>query len=121
MADRRCLVPASAYYEWKKLVSNRKEKYEFRSPKRTLLYLAGIYSEDRRFAVLTREAAPTVMDIHDRMPVIVPYELTNMWLRESSGIFAEAVRKSSDVFASAVTDLQFTPAPVERCEATRNQ
>jgi putative SOS response-associated peptidase YedK len=64
--------------------------------------MAGIFSPDRRFAILTREAAPMLAEIHARMPVIVPYELMGAWLRETS-----------DVFDEAVEGLQFAPAVIK--------
>ena len=108
MADRRCVVPASAYFEWKQTGKKRKEKYEFTLPDRVPLYMAGIYSTgpevsphgDGRFAILTRDAAPSIMQIHDRMPVILPKPAIDMWLK-----------KSPEVVAQALTDLQFSPVP----------
>lgn len=91
MASRRCLVPASGYYEWKSLGAKRKEKYAFRLPGGAALYMAGIYSPDGKFAILTREAAPELAEIHDRMPVILPKELSGAWLDESPDVMLEAV------------------------------
>jgi putative SOS response-associated peptidase YedK len=100
MAVRRCIIPASSYYEWKSIDKKQKEKYEFRLPDRSPLYMAGIYSPDGRFAVLTREAVPGLSKIHDRMPVILPRELAEAWLVESPEVMLEAV-----------TGLTFAPVP----------
>jgi putative SOS response-associated peptidase YedK len=102
MAVRRCIIPASSYYEWKSVDKKQKEKYEFRLPDHSAFYIAGIYSPDGRFAVLTREAGPGLSEIHDRMPVILPKELTSVWLVESPEVMLEAV-----------TELDFAPVPVE--------
>lgn len=99
MASRRCLVPASGYYEWKTLGQKKKVKYEFTLPGRVPIYMAGIYSADERFAILTRDAAPGLTEIHDRMPVILPKERADVWLNGSQ-----------DVFAHALTSLLFSPA-----------
>ena len=99
MAARRCVVPASGYYEWKALDKKRKEKYLLTLPGKSPMYIAGIYSEDGRFAVLTRDAAPGISEIHGRMPVIIPKTLVGAWLEESPGAMAEAL-----------TDLRFAPA-----------
>jgi len=103
MHSRRCLVPASGFYEWKALGKKHKEKYEITLPNRSSMYMAGIYSEDGRFAILTREASPSVAQIHDRMPVILPKALGEVWLCESH-----------DVFMEALTEMQLRHIPRER-------
>jgi len=96
-AERRCLIPASGYFEWKTLDAKHKEKYSFSLTGTGLMYIAGIYSGDGRFAILTRAAAPALSEIHDRMPVIIPKPLTDVWLRESPEVYKEAL-----------TDLRFS-------------
>lgn len=84
--DRRCLIPASCYFEWKKLENNKKEKYAFYSETREPLYLAGLYirtSDEHRlpcFTILTRDAGKELKQIHPRMPVIVPLGRAEEWL-----------------------------------------
>lgn len=84
--DRRCLIPASGYYEWKKLDRNKKERYTFYGENREPLYLAGLYirtSDEQRlpcFSILTQDAASEIKEIHPRMPVIVPYSRAEEWL-----------------------------------------
>jgi len=91
MHSRRCLVPASGFYEWKNIGKKHKEKYEITLPNRVSMYMAGIYSEEGRFAILTRAASPSVASIHDRMPVILPKTLGEVWLNESHDVFMEAL------------------------------
>jgi putative SOS response-associated peptidase YedK len=98
MASRRCILPASGYYEWKPLGGKRKERYRFTLPGGGLLYMAGIHSPDGRFAILTRDAAPSIRGIHDRMPVILTKPLAQVWLTETP-----------DVLWDAVTDVAFAP------------
>ena len=64
--------------------------------------MAGIYTIDGKFAILTRDAAPSMTVIHDRMPVILPKSLIQAWLKDSP-----------EVIAQAVTALQFTPVPAD--------
>jgi len=84
--DRRCLVPASCYFEWKKLKGNKKQRYAFSAGDGTSLLLAGLYirtSDERRlpcFTILTREAEGEARSLHPRMPVIVPADLAEAWL-----------------------------------------
>ena len=80
--ERRCLVPAVKFYEWKKISTKQKEKYEFFVPDR-ILYLAGIYHRDPagdRFTILTREAEGCMMGVHHRMPLILHKEDVGKWL-----------------------------------------
>ena len=84
--ERRCLIPASGYYEWKKIDRNKKERYIFNAENHEPLYLAGLYirtSEEHRlpcFSVLTQDAEADIKAIHPRMPVIVPYSRAEEWL-----------------------------------------
>ena len=84
--DRRCLIPASWYYEWKKIDPRRKERYAFRAADGAPLYMAGLYirtSDEHRlpcFTVLTQDAEKSIKDLHPRMPVLVPYARAEEWL-----------------------------------------
>ena len=84
MAERRCLVPASWYFEWEKR-EREKIKYAIRPAGRETVFLAGIYrfEEDSRLpvlSILTREPAQEISFIHDRMPVIFSGEHRDAWL-----------------------------------------
>ena len=87
MRDRRCLIPASAYFEWDHRTKPL-TKYRFALPDSPVMYLAGLYRFEPDaphpvFTVLTREAAPEIACFHDRMPVILPPEMTSRWLDRS--------------------------------------
>lgn len=87
MRDRRCLIPASAYFEWDHREKPLK-KYRFALPDAPLIYLAGLYRFEPEtalpvFTVLTRDAAPEIACFHDRMPVIIPPPLHAQWLDRS--------------------------------------
>ena len=84
---RRCIVPANAFYEWKKSAG---QKIPFLIKKRddSLLGLAGIwdrYTDERgniveSMAILTTTPNKIMKDIHDRMPVILHKEDYQKWL-----------------------------------------
>lgn len=83
--ERRCLIPASRYFEWHKTDTGAKERFAFRAEHGAPLYLAGLYirrNEQRVpcFSILTRDAAPNIRAIHPRMPVLVPYDRAEEWL-----------------------------------------
>lgn len=80
--ERRCLVPAAKFYEWKKINAKQKEKYEFFA-QNEILYLAGIYHKDPagdRFTILTREAEGCMVGVHHRMPLILHKKDMGRWL-----------------------------------------
>ena len=87
--EHRCVIPASRYFEWEHtLLPNGKKKtgakYAIRPADGSIVWLAGLYRlEDSLpvFVVLTREAAPTVSRIHDRMPLILPEDAAGEWIR----------------------------------------
>jgi putative SOS response-associated peptidase YedK len=86
MQFRRCLIPASGYYEWQPS-DGRKLRYKFFLPQGPL-FLAGCYRQEKdnplpSFVILTRDAAPGFAFIHNRMPVIIPRDRTGPWLTES--------------------------------------
>ena len=86
--EHRCLIPASAYYEWASVAgTKKKDQYVFQAHG-SILYFAGCYryyhGEKARsipqFVILTRQAADGAVAIHDRMPVIIPEHRIEDWL-----------------------------------------
>ena len=95
--ERRCLIPAGKFYEWKQDGTKQKEKYEFFSPDK-ILYLAGIYHKDPegdRFTILTRAAEGCMTGIHHRMPLILYKRDMEKWL----GNLVGALRRNRGVYA----------------------
>ncbi len=86
----RVLVPADGFYEWQaREGSSRKQPWYIHDPDDRPLALAGIrsYWKDddsgeavESFAILTRDAAGRMADLHDRMPVVLPEGLWATWL-----------------------------------------
>lgn len=87
---RRVLIPADGFYEWQaREGSDRKQPWYVHDPDHRPLGFAGIRSvwqaaEDadrvESVAILTRDAAGRMRDIHDRMPVVLPRRLWDTWL-----------------------------------------
>ncbi len=85
LRERRCLLPATNYYEWLRSGNAKKQRFAISLPEHETLYMAGVYREEKDmplpvFVILTREAAPCVSGIHDRMPVIFPRAVQSLWL-----------------------------------------
>lgn len=79
---RRCLIPCTGFYEWDK----SKRKFLFRLHDGDIAYIAGFYNDfnyERRFMVLTTEANESVIDVHNRMPLILPRTHINDWIEDS--------------------------------------
>lgn len=83
LAAQRCLIPATAFYEW----DAAKRKYQFSVPGADVLYMAGFF--DRRggedcYCVLTTAANNSMKPVHDRMPLILPRSKARQWLSDNS-------------------------------------
>lgn len=82
MLQRRCLIPASYYFEWEHS-DGKSLKYAIKPANTEVIYMAGIYHLEHEvptFTILTRTVAPDIAFIHDRMPVLLPVEAKSDWL-----------------------------------------
>ena len=73
LRERRVILPASGFYEWSHH-DREKTKYLFTVDAMQTIYLCGIYKlvdGAYRFVILTRPANESMVEVHDRMPVIV--------------------------------------------------
>ena len=75
--DRRCLVPASAYFEWRN-DGQRKRKNRI-SGQEELFAFAGL-TDGPHFTIITCQASPEIAHIHDRMPVMLRKISESQWL-----------------------------------------
>ncbi|MDX1414207.1 MAG: SOS response-associated peptidase [Candidatus Promineifilaceae bacterium] len=84
---RRCLIPASGFYEWQK-TANGKQPMFIRPAGDELFGLAGLWeywesadgSTIHSCTILTTEPNELMAAIHNRMPVIIEAEDYSMWL-----------------------------------------
>lgn len=76
--NRRCIIPATSYYEWEK-VDDKKVKKRIGISGEDIISLAGIYNNGA-FTILTTDAHRDILYIHNRMPVIIPAESEGIWL-----------------------------------------
>jgi putative SOS response-associated peptidase YedK len=86
--DRRCLIPADGFFEWKK-AGTKKLPYYFQTKNHEPFALAGLWEswKDHKTGerietctILTTDANELVSHFHDRMPVILPPEDWDRWL-----------------------------------------
>lgn len=88
MRHRRCLVPASGFYEWRRGAGGRKEPFLVRRADGGLLAFAGLWEtwsdprggEIDTAAILTGAAVGRVAAIHERMPLMVARDAFDGWL-----------------------------------------
>jgi putative SOS response-associated peptidase YedK len=91
-AQRRCLVPAEAFYEWRK-TGGPKVPYAFARKDRQPMAFAGLWEGFRwpsgevmrTFCIITTSANDVMRPIHDRMPVVLEPEDWPVWLGETTG------------------------------------
>lgn len=87
--SHRCIVPASWYYEWEHLIGNdgrrrTGDKYLIQPKGSAMTWLCGLYRIEEGlpvFVVLTREPGEEIRFIHDRMPLIMPGDCVDEWIR----------------------------------------
>ncbi len=85
MRRARCVIPASGFYEWRR-VGGRKQPFHVVRTDGTPLLLAGLYAErtaeegGNSAAILTCQANDIIAAIHDRMPVVLAAGELDRWL-----------------------------------------
>jgi putative SOS response-associated peptidase YedK len=82
---RRCLIPATGFYEWRLDPGEKKKTpYKF-TTEEPIFFFAGIWDywapeQLASFAIITTEPNALAAQVHDRMPVILPREDHDAWL-----------------------------------------
>jgi putative SOS response-associated peptidase YedK len=104
LIERRCVVPSTGFYEWRRAPDGKptKDKFLFNVDNSPMLYMAAIYTEAprdglvyRKFAILTRSANACIRDIHNRMPVILHKNELVRWLKDDD--FVSTVFNRDDI------------------------
>ncbi len=88
LKHHRCLVPATGFYEWRP-AGSRKVPYYVERRDHALFAFAGLYDIWRgaggepvkSFTIVTTAANDLIAPIHDRMPVVLPREGEDVWMR----------------------------------------
>ena len=92
LAERRCLIPADGFYEWKKLGKKTAIPYRYTMQNKEPFAMAGLWEEYEdehgeqfhTFTLVTCEANDLVTLTHDRMPAILAKENERAWLNPAS-------------------------------------
>lgn len=87
--SRRCIIPASGFYEWQKKDTGAKQPFYFYLNDKEVFGFAGLWEEwlDKQTGevletctIITTEANDVLKPVHDRMPVILKPESYEQWL-----------------------------------------
>jgi len=96
--SRRCIVPATGFFEWQGERPGRKQPFAITVPEMHLFGFAGLWERWKQpggapngdrvehgepvetFTIITADANESVARIHDRMPVILPMDAIDTWL-----------------------------------------
>ncbi len=81
--QRRCLVPASGFYEWQQ-EANTKQPYYFYPKDIDYISFAGIFDTSGSYTIITTKPNPSVEPIHHRMPLILSTKDESLWLNNNS-------------------------------------
>jgi len=87
LLDRRCLVPMSAYFEWRG-ADGKKLKNRIAAADGAICAFAGL-TDGTAFTIVTCPPSPAIAHIHGRMPVILDDGAARAW--------ADAGRRFNDV------------------------
>ncbi len=98
LLKKRCIVITDGYYEWKK-DGVSKVPYYLKNPNDKLLPMAGLYDVWQHpdgnllpsYTIITKEAQKDIATIHNRMPVILPQEHLDKWLKTENSSVSEAL------------------------------
>jgi len=127
LKSARCLVPACAWFEWKKSPEQKSDRssgqrFLLRVPGSEVFAFAGLFArwtgpdgvETLSCAIMTRPPTAGIAHIHDRMPAILPAAAYQAWL---AGSQAEAVGAASRDWGLEIEvvrmNLDILPTPFE--------
>jgi putative SOS response-associated peptidase YedK len=113
---RRCVIPASGYYEWHVAADGTKQPFYITAGTDGMFALAGLYEwwadptkdakDSSRWLLsattLTKHTAPELAHIHDRNPVLLSADTFEAWLDphiEGNQELLDAVANDSDSVA----------------------
>jgi len=107
---RRCIVPASWYFEWEHLRGHDGKihtgrKYMLHPKDSSMTWLCGLYRIEKGlpvFVILTRDPGDEIRFIHDRMPLILPERYVDSWIRPDT--------RPEELIDKTITDVIFEKA-----------
>ncbi|MCK6486979.1 MAG: SOS response-associated peptidase [Planctomycetes bacterium] len=91
LARRRCIAPATGFYEWQPAADKtvRPQPFAFMPPTPGLFGIAGLWESvggAGAVILMTVPANEVVAPVHDRMPLVIPLAETGRWLTAKVGV-----------------------------------
>lgn len=124
MRHKRCLIPATGFYEWQKRPGAKSQPFLLQPPGGGLVAFAGLWEDwsapdggvMETATILTTAANAALAPIHERMPAVIAPEDFAAWLDVRTVDAAEAAR----LLRPAPEDAFEAIAVGERVNAARN-
>lgn len=109
---KRCVIPASGFYEWKSVPGGRLPHYVTLKSGRPMLF-AGLWENSHDAAggefptacIITTPASEVMRPIHDRMPAILSPEDAGRWFKHTDASAHELM----DLLVPSRQELRLTP------------
>lgn len=116
LMERRCIIPADGFYEWKKVSKKGRVPYYFYEKDHQPFSIAGLWEEfeddegeqQHSFSMLTCAANQLIADCSDRMPAILDKSFEKKWL-ESKTTFDELIEMLKPFPASGMQRHSVSP------------
>ena len=91
LSNNRCIVIADGYYEWKQS-GDHKIPYYIKDPEDKILPMAGLYDVWKNpngniiptYTIITKPSQNNIAEIHGRMPVVLPLDSIDEWLKNKN-------------------------------------
>lgn len=92
----RAIIPVNGFYEWRR-TNGDKATYYFHSADQGAIALGGIYQTahdgEKQCCVITTDANALMRPVHDRMPLIIPREGMQDWLRSNDAAVIDGLMR----------------------------
>jgi putative SOS response-associated peptidase YedK len=101
---RRCIVPASGFYEWSEGPKGERLPWHFSRADGLPMALAGVWQrwgEVDTVAIVSTEAGPSMAGIHHREPVVLERKDWPLWLGEAGHGAAVLMKAAAEGVLSA--------------------
>tara|TARA_B100000674_G_scaffold151116_1_gene120249 strand:+ start:108 stop:761 length:654 start_codon:yes stop_codon:yes gene_type:complete len=119
--NRRCLIPADGFYEWKKIEGSKSKPVYIKRSDRQQMIFAGIWQfwgdgENKLAActILTVPASGQISGIHHRMPLFIERDNWALWLGEKGVGASKLMKTPSEINLDLVNvsnEIKSTVAP----------